>query len=167
MLSSYQIFHKLPASSSEEILRYMRDDERDVYKSALATLAAGRKLRAVFIQKRPLDKQLAWMTQSLSMKSGDSIAEQLLQVWLLKAKKDMLVSFLDEVGVEHDGDGAVDDLPDKFDDGKLKSAVDKILSEHPADAVKIYLHIFQAQQPEGWDELGKILAEDERLAFSE
>lgn len=165
MLASYQIFQKVPAATSEEILRHMRDEERDVYKSALATLAVGRKLRAVFIQKRPLDKQIGWMVQSLSMKGGDSVAEQLLQVWLLKAKKDMLVAFLDEVGIEHDGDGSVDDLPEEFDEAKLEAGIDKILSEHPADAVKIYLHLFQSQRPGGWEQLGKRLEEDGRLAF--
>jgi len=166
MLASYQLFQKAPVSVSEEILRFMRDEERDVYKQALATLAAGRKLRPVFIQKRPLDKQMAWMVQSLQMKSGDSIAEQLLQVWLLKAKKEMLVDFLDAVGIEHDGDGAVEDLPEEFDADKLKAGIDKILADHSADAAKIYLHLFQTQRTEGWDELGKVLEEDERLAFA-
>ncbi len=165
MLQSYQLFQKASPELVDEILRYMRDEERAVYKSALAQLAAGRKLRPAFIQKRPLDKQLAWFADSLRLRSGDSIAEQLLQVWLLKSKKAMLVCFLDAMGIEHDGEGSVEDLPDAFDTDKLKEGVGKTLEEHPADAVKVYLHLFQTQRPGGWPELEDLLENDERLAF--
>lgn len=167
MLPSHQIIQRVPQPVVEEILNYMRNEERDVYKSALATLASGRKLRPVFIQKRPLDKQLVWMTDSLKLKTGDSVAEQLLQVWLLKAKKDMLIGFLDKMGIEHDGEGSVDELPEELDAEKLKVAVDALLeseSDRP-EAVKIYLHLFQSQRAGGWDSLGELLEKDERLAL--
>ena len=167
MLASYQLFQRVDPDTTDEILRYMRAEEREVYKTALATLASARKLRPAFVQKRPLDKQLAWIAQSLKLKTGDSVAEQLLQVWLLKAKKEMLVGFLDEAGIEHDGEGSVDDLPDEFEEGKLESAVEKILADNPADAVKLYLYLFQTQRPGGWDQLTKLLEEDERLALPE
>lgn len=167
MIPSHQILQRVPSSVVDDIIQYLRNEERDVYKSALSTLATGRKLRPVFVQKRPLDKQLAWMAQSMQLKSGDAVAEQVLQVWLLKAKKDMLISFLDEVGIEHDGDGSVDELPETFDEAKLKAGVDKMLEDHTADEAKIYLYLFQTQRPGGWDELSKLLAEDDRLKLEE
>ena len=167
MLASYQLFQRVPGALTDEILQFLRSEERDVYKSALSTLAIGRKLRPVFVQKRPLDKQLAWMGQSLKLRTGNEVADQLLQVWLLKSKKDMLVKFLDGVGIEHDGEGSVDDLPEELDEAKLKGAVDALLADNDADAVKLYLHLFQTQRAGGWESLGKLLDEDERLAFAD
>lgn len=165
MLASHQLFQRAPQALVDQILQFMRNEEREVYKSALATLASGRRLRPVFIQKRPLDKQLIWMADSLKLRTGDSVAEQLLQVWLLKANKEMLIAFLDKMGIEHDGEGSVDELPEELDADKLEGAVDSLLAEYPPDAVKIYLHLFRSQRPDGWESLGTLLAEDERLAL--
>ena len=166
MPASYQILQSVPGELVDEILNFLRDEERDVYKSALSSLATGRKLRPVFIQKRPLDRQIAWMGQSLKMKTGDEVAEQLLQVWLLKSKKDMLIKFLDGVGIEHDGEGSVDELPEEIDAEKLKTSVDALLDEYTADTVKVYLHLFQSQRPGGWESLGNLIENDERLTFA-
>ena len=42
----------------------------------------------------------------------------------------MLITFLDEMGIEHDDEGTVDDLPDELDETKLKSAIDRLLKDH-------------------------------------
>jgi len=165
MLSSHQLFQRAPEALVEQILLYMRKEEREVYKSALATLASGRRLRPVFIQKRPLDKQLLWIADSLKLRTGDAVAEQLLQVWLLKANKEMLIAFLDKMGIGHDGEGSVDELPEELDAEKLGEAIDFLLADYPPDAVKIYLHLFRSQRPGGWESLATLLAEDERLAL--
>ena len=163
MFSSHLLFQRIPDDLTSAIVDYLRNEEREVYKSTLATLATGRRLRPVFIQKRPLEGQISWMKQSLKLKSAESVAEQVLQVWLLKSKKDMVIGFLDAVGIEHDGDGSVEELPEEIDVEKLNVAVEKMIELNSADEVKLYLHMFQSQRPGGWEALGKLLEEDERL----
>ena len=97
------------------------------------------------------------------MKNSESIADQVLQVWLLKSKKDMVIGFLEAVGIEHDGDGSVEELPEEIDGEKLNVAVEKMIEINSADEVKLYLHMFQGQRQGGWEQLGKLLEEDERL----
>ena len=163
MFPSHLLFQRIPDDLTSAIVDYLRNEEREVYKSTLATLATGRRLRPVFIQKRPLEGQISWMKQSLKMKNAESIAEQVLQVWLLKSKKDMVIGFLDAVGIEHDGDGSVEELPEEIDLKKLQAGVEKMLEANTVDEVKLYLHMFQSQRPGGWETLGKLLEEDERL----
>ena len=100
MLSSHVIFQKISAELSQEIVKFIRGEEKVAYKSLLAGLAESRKVRVVFVQKRPLDKQIAWLVQSLKLKTGELVADQILQIWLLKAKTDMLTSFLDKLEIE-------------------------------------------------------------------
>ncbi len=95
MLPSHLLFQRIPEELSSAIVRYLRGEEREVYKSTLSALATERRLRPVFIQKRPLEAQLKWMQESLKLKNSESIADQVLQVWLLKSKKDMVVGFLE------------------------------------------------------------------------
>lgn len=163
MFPSHLLFQRISEDLVSAIVHYLRNEEREVYKSTLATLATERRLRPVFIQKRPLEAQISWMKESLKLKGSESIADQVLQVWLLKSKKDMVVGFLDAVGIEHDGDGSVEELPEEIDKEKLQAGVEAMLEHHSGDEVKLYLHMFQGQRPEGWEQLGKLLEEDERL----
>ena len=82
MLSSHVIFQKISAELSQEIVKFIRGEEKEAYKSILAGLAESRKVRVVFVQKRPLDKQIAWLVQSLKLKTGELVADQILQIWL-------------------------------------------------------------------------------------
>ena len=163
MFPSHLLFQRISEDLVSSIVHYLRSEEREVYKSTLATLATERRLRPVFIQKRPLEAQLSWMKESLKLKSAESIADQVLQVWLLKSKKDMVIGFLETLGIEHDGDGSVEELPEEIDGEKLNVAVEKMIELNSADEVKLYLHMFQGQRPGGWEHLGKLLEEDERL----
>ena len=163
MLPSHLLFQRISQELSSAIVRYLRSEEREVYKSTLSALATERRLRPVFIQKRPIEAQLTWMQESLKLKNSESIADQVLQVWLLKSKKDMVVGFLESMGIEHDGDGSVEELPEEMDAEKLKAGVEAMLGDHSVDEVKLYLHMFHGQRPGGWEALGKLLDEDERL----
>ena len=87
-------------------------------------------------------------------------------MWLLKARKEMLVTFLDEAGIEHDGDGGVEDLPDDLEADKVKAAVDKLLSDHPAGEVALYLHLFQMQRSDGWSAIADVLESDKRVKLA-
>ena len=66
----------------------------------------------------------------------------------------MLAEFLDVLEIKHDGRGGVDgDLPAELDEAKVKTGVEKLLANHPAGRVAVYLHLFQLQQPGGWPAL--------------
>lgn len=145
----------------------MRNDERDLYKSTVATLANDRKLRPVFIQKKSVAEQIAWMHKTLKLKSSDMIGEHLFQVYFMQGQQALLVAFCDAMGIEHDGKGSVDGaLPETLDTDKLKAAIDTLLKSFDPHLVSLYLRIFNLQTNNGWENLTEILATDERLQFS-
>lgn len=164
-MKAFEMFQGMSGEFAAAMLQYFRGEERDVYRSAVASLAADRKLRPVFIQRKPAADQIAWMVKTLKLRTSDEIGEQLLQVWLLKSRQEMLVQFLDALGIEHDEDGSVEDLPDNLDGDKLAGAVDALLAEFPAPEVTIYLHMFQHQTDDGWPALAEILDSDARLSL--
>jgi len=164
-MQANDIFHSISPALAETIFRYFREEERDAYRSAIANLAEARKLRPVFIQKKPVSEQMAWMRKQLAQKSQATVAEHLLQIWLVKDRPDMLVDFLDAVGIKHDGKGEVEELPDELEADKVREGAETLLKEYPAEEVAVYLHLFQLQRPEGWPEIESLLKEDERLAL--
>lgn len=164
-VKSHEIYAAVPPVLVTKMLDWFRANDRNVYRSAVATLAKQRKLRPVFIEKKPLVEQYAWLHKTLQIHACDSIGEQLLQAWLMSGQQPMLAAFCDAMGIPHNGQGAVvGDLPKKIDAERLDAAIDALIEKkfHPM-LIAVYLHCFNLQQPGGWPELSAKLANDERL----
>lgn len=145
----------------------MRDEERDLYKTTLATLANERKLRPVFIQKKSVADQIAWLHKTLKMKASDMVGEHIFQVYFMQGQQDLLVKFCDAMDIDHDGKGSVDGaLPEELDADKLAAAVDTLLESFEPQLVSLYLNVFNIQTDNGWDSITALLESDERLKLS-
>jgi len=163
-MKACDIFRNLSPTLGTEIIRFLRTDLKEVYRAALGTLAQQKKLRPEFVQKKPGDQQIAWMLDALRFKASEAVGEQILQVWLMKAESPMLASFLDGLGIPHDGNGGIDgEIPKDLDAAKTQAAVGTLLQDHDAEKAAVYLHIFQLQQPGGWPALTEAIAAEPRL----
>lgn len=141
------------------LVDWMRTEEKPVFKATLTSLAQQKKLRPVFLERKPRAEQAAWVADNLKLRLSEAIGENVLQIWLLKKKQAMLAAFLNQVGIPHDGNGAVDgDLPATLDAAKVAAAVKDCAEKYPAEELAIYLHLFQLQQPGGWPEVDAALA---------
>lgn len=149
------------------MLDWFRDNDRNIYKSAVATLASNRKLRPVFVQKKSLKDQYAWIHKTLTIKTNNSIGEHLLQAYLMAGQQDMLAAFCDGVGIEHDGKGTVSgDLPDTIDSTKVDATIDSMAEKFDPKLIALYLHCFNMQKEGGWDSITQKLESDERLTLA-
>jgi len=166
-VKAYQIFQAISPELGKSIFQDLRDTHKEVYTSTLVSLAQQKRLRPVFIQRKPAPQQIEWMVKTAKLKVVDSVSEHVLQIWLLKSQQEMLKEFLDTLGVDHDDEGTVDDLPETLDAKKLKKAVDLLLDKYPQENVVLYLHMFQMQRPGGWDEVSALLESDDRLTLGE
>lgn len=165
MMKAYQIFQEMSSETAQGIFSFLREEHRDIYNSAMDTLAGQRRLRPIFMRKKPAPAQFAWLEKTTKLKQSDGVDEHLLQLWLLKKHQAMLIEFLDGIDIEHDGEGAVEDLPDEIDAKKLKSTVDGLIGKYSAEDVAVYLHTFQLQKIGGWDSLSDLIKDDPRLSF--
>jgi len=163
-MNAYELFTAVKPSIVQDMFMWMRETDRELYKTALSSLASNRKLRPAFIQKKPVTEQIGWMHKTLNLKTSDMIGEHLLQVYFMKGQNEMLAAFCDGLEIPHDGNGQVDgDLPEQLDADKLKTAIDSLLEKFDPALVSLYLHTFNIQTPDGWEELSKALDEDDRL----
>lgn len=166
MLFPHELYQKMTPELAASSLAYLRKEDRDTYKTGLSSLAIQRKLRPAFIQKRSGDKQIEWMVDMLKLRTSVAVGEHMLQTWLMKEHTDMLVMLLDKLEIDHDGEGSVEgELPEELDSEKLEDALELLLAKKPAEVVAVYLHMFKLQRPVDWDNLGKLLSSDPRLAI--
>ena len=163
-MKSHEIFQHMSPALAAEILGYLQKTQTPVFKSVVQTLASQRNLRSVFVERKPPNERYTWIKSALGRKSADTLAAHLLQAWLLGAQKAMLCDFLDSLGIAHDPDGTVEQLPDSPPKERLREVIDQLLSKHPRETLAIYLHAFHdMDSTASWPPLGEVLAEDERL----
>jgi hypothetical protein len=156
-MTAQQIFEAIGTDLRTEILTYIQTEERPAYRAMLNSLAAARKLRPQFVLEKSRIQQQEWLINQLNLKTNGPVIEQLIQIWLLKSQSKMLITFLDALGVEHDGKGQVENLPAEIAEEKALAAVQALMAAYPERQVALYLHMFQMQRPEGWEGLTKAI----------
>ena len=166
-MRAYQIFQNITPKTGHQIIEFLREEDKDSYRATLSSLAAQRRLRPIFIQKKTREAQAEWMIKNLQLRQCDGACEHLLQTWLMKGYQDVLVSFLDGVGIKHNGKGEVEDLPEEIDEKKLKETSDKLLEEYDDELIAIYFHMFNLQRVDGWESLTALLKSESRLHIGE
>lgn len=166
-MNAHQIYQNADPSLITELFTWLRNEEKDLYKNAVSSLANDRKLRPLFIQKKSLPEQFAWLHKTLKLKSTDMMGEHLFQLFFMKGNEELLVTFCDAMGIEHDGKGAVEgELPEALDAAKTKEAVDALLAKFDSKLVTAYLYVFNLQTTGGWSSISAILESDDRLKLA-
>ena len=166
-MKSHEIYTHLDPSIIHNMLDWFRDNDRNVYKSIIASIAKERKLRPVFVQKKPLAEQYAWITKNLKVKMFDAVGEHVMQAYLMSAQQSMLSMFCDGLGIPHDGKGSVvGDLPKELDAEKLDATIERLVDIFDPKTLTMYLRCFNIQVPGGWPELTAKLESDERLVLA-
>jgi hypothetical protein len=166
-VKSHEIYTAVDPEIMTQMLDWFRASDRNVYQSAVATLAANRKLRPVFIQKKSMVEQYAWIHKTLKIKACDAIGEQLLQAYLMSAQQSLLAGFCNGMGIPHDGNGSmIGELPKGLDPERMATTLDTLLEQFDPRIVTLYLRCFNLQLPGGWPELTAVLDSDERLKLA-
>jgi hypothetical protein len=166
-MTSYEIFGRCSSLLANEIFVYLQEKEKPVYRAVIQNLANQRKLRPVFIERKPKPERHTWLHQALARKPADDLATQVLQIWLLGAQQPLICGFLEALQIKHDGKGVVDQLPPEPEPPKLQAAIDVILEHHSPEVVTVYLHLFRMMDDAGWKHLDEILGNDARLVLGD
>ena len=163
MLQPHEIIARLSAPLSEQLFGFILEREKPLYQATLDTLAKQRKLRVIFLERKPRPERHAWMRDVLGRKVNNGVAAHLLQIWLVGGHAALLCDFLDGLGIAHDKNGTIEELPPAPEKTKLQAVIDDLLTKHDPGVVAVYLHAFQALDDKGWPTLEELLGEDARL----
>lgn len=162
MLTSHEILGFMSPALALEILTYAHETDKPLYRATLSAVAEARKLRPVFLERQPRAQQHAMMLTTLARPALEAVTGNLIRTWLLKQHKQMLVDFLDALGIAHQ-EGVVEELPETMDEAKVRSAVEALLAKYPPEAVAVYLHAFTGMNEAKWPALKTLLDSDSRL----
>jgi hypothetical protein len=154
MLKSHELIGFMSPGLAADILNFAFQEDKPTYKATLAAVAEARRLRPVYLLRQPRAQRDVMILNTLTWPSLDTAAAALIRAWLLKKHKAMLVDFLDALGIAHQ-DGVVETLPDKVEE--------QLLGKYPAEVVAVYLHAFNEMNEVNWENLTRLLTDDNRL----
>ena len=166
MPKPHDIFAQIPPAVAEQLFTFLIEREKPLYKATIETLAKQRKLRAIFVERKPRAERHVWLKEALGKKANESIAAHLLQIWLVGGHAKLLCDFLDGLGIKHDENGTIDALPPAPAKEDLAKSIDALFAKHDPAVVAVYLHAFQALDENGWPTLAELLVEDSRLQLA-
>jgi hypothetical protein len=162
MLTSHELLGFMSPNLALEIVTFVFESDKPLYRAALNAVAEVRKVRPVFLERQPRAQRHTDMLATLTRPALDLVTGNLIRAWLLKKYNAMLVDFLDALGIAHK-EGVVEDLPASMDDAKLQAAVDKLLGKFPNEVVAIYLNAFNEMNEVDWPNLKQMLESNPRL----
>ena len=166
MLKPHDIFARMSPPVATELLHFLFEKEKPLFKATVDSLAQARKLRPLFVERKPKWERFAWIRENLGRKQNEAIAAHLLQIWLVGAQSKLLCDFLDGLGIAHDENGTLENLPPAPPVADLGRAVEELLKNHAQGVVAVYLNAFQALDENGWSSLAELIESDPRLQLT-
>src|SRR5687767_1270571 len=111
ILTSHEMLGFMSPNLSQEILENLATTDRDLYRATMASVAEARKVRAIFLERKPRNERHSAMVSTLSRASMEPVASNLIRGWLMKQHLPLITSFLDLIGIKHEK-GVIEDLPE-------------------------------------------------------
>jgi len=165
-MTAHELFPALTNSETEGIFGWLHENDRVAYRTCVGMLATRRKLRPVFVERKPREERHIWMKEALAKPGNNDLAQEILQAWTLGANTGMVCEFLDRLKIAHDGKGLVEEIPPQPPEADVAAAVAQIAGKHPAANVFVYLHLLVGTGMAEWPALTAILAADPVLRRS-
>jgi hypothetical protein len=152
-MRAYQVFAAMEAERAVDLLNTLRETSPAVYTQAVAAASAALKARPRFLMKQPPDKRAQLVRRALARVAASDLAEEVLAAYFLGARKELLIEWLDAVGVEHEEGALKVEEPECPPRDKLDTAVSDFLSGENTPDRELLLRAFAAQSAIDWPDL--------------
>ena len=140
-----------------KLMAILADKAPMIYASALHLAGATLKTRPAYLQRQPRDKRAASIRRALSRVASNDVAEEVLAVYFLECRKELLIEWLDLLGVEHEEGVLSEAVPPIPDGSTLQKATNRFLGVDDDDDRDLLLRAFAAQESIDWPDLEALL----------
>ncbi len=155
-MRSFQVFASMSTERAIEILHILNEKAQGIYVQAVATASAAMKARPVYLMKQPASKRAQAVRRALSRVAANPIAGEILAVYFLECRKELLAEWLDLLGIEHEDGILKNDSPAVPAKAELQKARDTFCQVDDADR-SLLLNAFAAQGAIDWPDLEALL----------
>lgn len=149
-MRSFQVFAAMSSDDAIRMLRTLADKMPAMFDQAVAAASAAMKARPVYLKRQPFEKRAVAVRRALSRFSANVVADELLAVYFLECRKELLTEWLDLVGLEHEDGTLADGEPASPADDALTKAIAAYRAKDDDADREILLRAFAAQQAIDW-----------------
>jgi hypothetical protein len=161
---SYQVFAAMPPERAVAMMRTLSKQAPGMFRQAVDAAALAIRARPVYLRNQPFEKRAEAVRRALGRVVANLVADEVLAVYFLECRKDLLVEWLDLVGLTHEDGTLADEAPPQPDEKKLVAAMEGYLSAGADPDRDLLLRAFAAQQAVDWPVLEARLADSAREA---
>jgi hypothetical protein len=158
-LRSHQVFASLAPDHAQAVMRSLAEKAPAVFAQAVAAAGVAMKARPVYLQRQPFEKRAEAVRRTLARVSATQVAGEILAVYFLECRKELLVEWLDGVGLEHEDGTLLADAPPEPQEAELRRAVETFLGGDEDPDRPLLLAAFAAQDAIEWPLLEQLLEE--------
>jgi hypothetical protein len=160
-MRSYQVFAGLAPDHARKLLEGLAEKAPAMFAQSLAAASAALKARPVYLQRQPFEKRADAVRRTLSRVATNPIADEVLAVYFLECRKELLIEWLDLAGVEHKDGTLAADTPPAPSEKKLRDAVERFRGAGDDRDRELLLRAFAAQDAVEWPVLDALLGNPE------
>ena len=152
-MRSYQIFASMTPERAVSLLQALDEAAPAMVQQAVAAAAIAMKARPVYLRKQPFEKRAHAVRRALARVASDPVAAEVLAVYFLKARNEILCEWLDALGLTHEEGVLEADAPPQPDAAELEKHIDAFLAAEDDPDRLLLLAAFAAQESIEWPHL--------------
>ena len=163
-MRAYQVFSRMSDAEAARFLSVLAEKAPAFHLQALGAAAVAMRARAQYLMKQTHEKRAEAVRRALARVANSAVAEELLAVYFLDCRKELLIEWLDALGLEHEEGALKADAPSCPPEAALAKAVEKYRGAaakegEPGDAWEreLLLRAFAAQTAIDWPPLESLL----------
>jgi hypothetical protein len=157
---AHEAWKLLTPELNHEVLEAAYTHEKKLYRRVVQEMAQNLRRRPQMLLETPRKDRHALFQPLLSLPHFELTSQNILIVWLAETQQPLMTTFLDALGIAHDGKGYADGFPETIDDARLKAAVEQLYAGFPAPKVNLYLGVLERISGVQWPNLAALIRKD-------
>ena len=153
----HQIFGSMSPEKCEALFAKIAEESPETVQQTVIAAAAALKFRPKYLLKQPLPKRLATVRRALARVNSSQLAEEVLAVYFLKCRLELLTEWLDLTGLAHEDGILTDDEIVSPEASELTKKVVEFRAASDDDDRELLLQTFSAQAAIDWPALDALL----------
>ena len=157
-MRSYQVFAALSPEANEAVMKGLSENSPEMFRSAVIAASGALKTRPKSLMSQPFAKQAQAVRRTLSRVAANGVAEEILAVYFLECRRELLIEWLDALGIEHDKGTLQEDEPSAPERSTLEKAFAEFSTKDEDPDRDLLLKAFASQSAIDWPDLESLIA---------
>jgi len=153
----HEIFASMSPEHAEAVFRLLAKESPAMFSQAVHAAAIALKSRPQFLMKQPMERRTNAVRRALARVASGPVAAEILAVYFLECRKDVLVEWLDLIGLAHDEGALEEPSPASPPAAELEKHVAAYRAKDDDPDRDLLLQAFAAQDSIDWPDLDALL----------